>query len=123
MLHRFSKGVSDRLLMDEGERRRNKGAGREVHPWISSWCSGKEPTCQCRETHGIHFPSLGGEDASGVGNGNLLPYSCQEIPMDRGAWSVVHGITKKLDLTELLSTHMCHSGQPSNSGSPYMCSL
>ena len=30
---------------------------------------------------------------------------------------------KKFDLTERLSTHMCHKGQPSNSGSPYMCSL
>ena len=76
-----------------------------------------------QETHEIQVPSLGQEDASGVGNGNLLQYSCQENPTDRGAWSVVHGITKKLDLTERLSTHMCHKGQPSNSGSPYMCSL
>ena len=37
---------------------------------------------------------MGREDASGEGNGNLLQYSCQEYPMDRGAWSVFHGITK-----------------------------
>ena len=47
-----------------------------------------------QETHEIQVPSLGREDASGVGNGNLLQYSCQENPMERGAWSGVHGITK-----------------------------
>ena len=32
----------------------------------------------------------------GVGNGNLLQYSCLEIPMDRGAWwATVHGIAKR----------------------------
>ena len=31
----------------------------------------------------------------GEGNGNLLPYSCLENPMERGAWwAIVHGITK-----------------------------
>ena len=35
--------------MDEVERRRNKGAGTEFHPSISSWFSGKEPTFQCRK--------------------------------------------------------------------------
>ena len=47
-----------------------------------------------QETHEIRVPSLGREDASGVGKGNLLQYSCQENPIDRGACSVVHGITK-----------------------------
>ena len=47
-----------------------------------------------QETHEIWVLSLGREDASGVGNGNLLQCSCQENPMDKGAWSVVHGITK-----------------------------
>ena len=29
------------------------------------------------------------------GHGNLLQYSCQENPMDRGAWwPTVHGVTK-----------------------------
>ena len=51
MLHRFSKGVSERSLpkMNEVERRRNKGVGTEFHPSISSWCSGKKPTFQCRK--------------------------------------------------------------------------
>ena len=31
----------------------------------------------------------------GVGNDNLLQYSCLENPMDRGVWcATVHGITK-----------------------------
>ena len=31
----------------------------------------------------------------GVGNGNLLQYSCLENPMDRGIWqATVHGVTK-----------------------------
>ena len=31
----------------------------------------------------------------GEGNGNLLPYSCLENSMDRGAWHVaVHRVTK-----------------------------
>ena len=29
-----------------------------------------------------------------VGNGNLLQYSCQENPMDRGGWAIVHGVTE-----------------------------
>ena len=44
-----------------------------------------------QETHEIRVPSLGQEDSSGVGNGNPLQYSCQENPMDRGAWSIVMG--------------------------------
>ena len=32
----------------------------------------------------------------GEGNGNPLQYSCQENPMDRGAWrAAVHGVTKR----------------------------
>ena len=31
----------------------------------------------------------------GIGNGNLLQYSCQENPTDRGAWQApVHGVTR-----------------------------
>ena len=36
------------------------------------------------------IPGSGG--SPGVGNGNLLQYSCLENPMDRGAWqATVHG--------------------------------
>ena len=39
--------------------------------------------------------SLGWEDSPGEGNGNPLQYSCQENPMDRGAWwATVHGVAK-----------------------------
>ena len=35
------------------------------------------------------------ERSPGVGNSNLLQYSCLENPMDRGAWRVtVHGVAK-----------------------------
>ena len=36
----------------------------------------------------------------GGGNGNPLPYSCLENPMDRGGWWViVHGVSKESDTT------------------------
>ena len=40
------------------------------------------------------IPGLG--RSPGGRNGNLLQYSCLEIPMDRGAWwpQSVHGVTK-----------------------------
>ena len=41
--------------------------------------------------------------ASGVGNGNLLQYSCLAISMERGAWwATVHGVTKVLTLDKNL---------------------
>ena len=37
----------------------------------------------------------------GIGNGNLLQYSCLDNPMDRGAWWVtVHGGHKESDTTQ-----------------------
>ena len=42
----------------------------------------------------MHFPSLGGEDTPGEGNGNPL-HSCLENSMDRGAWqATVHEIAR-----------------------------
>ena len=39
-------------------------------------------------------------------HGNPLQYSCLENPMDRGAWwAAVHGIAKKLDMTEWLNSN------------------
>ena len=39
----------------------------------------------------------------GVGNGNLIQYSCLENPVDKGAWqATVHGVTKS---RTQLSTH------------------
>ena len=37
----------------------------------------------------------GSRRCPGGGNGNLLPYSCLENPMDRGAWqATVHRVAK-----------------------------
>ena len=42
----------------------------------------------------------------GEGNGNLLPYSCLENPMDRGAWkAVVHEVTESGRTEQLTHTH------------------
>ena len=38
--------------------------------------------------------SLCSNVSDGEGNGNPLQYSCLENPMDRGAWSTVHGVPK-----------------------------
>ena len=41
----------------------------------------------------------------GVGNGNLLQYSCLENPMDREAWQAkVHAVAKNLTQLKRLST-------------------
>ena len=41
---------------------------------------------------------LGLGRSPGEGNGNLVPYSCLENPMDRGTWwATVHGISKRHD--------------------------
>ena len=41
----------------------------------------------------VSIPSLG--RSLGGGTGNTLQYSCQENPMDRGAWQVtVHRVAK-----------------------------
>ena len=46
----------------------------------------------------------------GVGHGNLLLCSCRENAMDRGAWqATIHGVTKELDMTEQLNTHIVTS--------------
>ena len=45
-------------------------------------------------------PSPGSGRSSGVGNGNLLQYSCLENYMDRGVWqTTVPGVTES-DMTE-----------------------
>ena len=37
----------------------------------------------------------------GGGHANPLQYSCLENPNNKGAWqSIVHGVTKELDMTE-----------------------
>ena len=59
---------------------------------FSGGTSGKEPACQCRRHRDLGLiPGLG--RSPGEGNGNPLQYSCQENPMDRGAWrATVHRV-------------------------------
>ena len=52
---------------------------------------GKESACNTGDPGSI--PASG--RSPGEGNGNPLPYSCLENPMDRGAcWVTVHGVAK-----------------------------
>ena len=46
--------------------------------------------------HAGNVGSISGSGrSSGIGNGNLLQYSCLENSMDRGAWwATAHGITE-----------------------------
>ena len=60
-------------------------------PW---WLSGKESTCDVGDAG--HSGSIPGSGRSpGGGHGYTLQYSCQENPMDRGAWrATVHRAAK-----------------------------
>jgi len=51
----------------------------------------KEPACQCRRCR--FDPWV--RKIPGGGHGNPLHYSCQENPMDRGAWqATVYGVAQ-----------------------------
>ena len=62
------------------------------------WCDrfpggsdGKATSCNAGDLGSI----LGSGRSPGEGNGNPLPYSCLENPMDGGAWwATVHGVAK-----------------------------
>ena len=57
---------------------------------------GKESTCNAGELGLIP----GSERSPGVGNGNLLHYSCLENSMGRGPWwAAVHGISEEFYTT------------------------
>ena len=55
---------------------------------------GKNPLANAGDASDVgSIPALG--RSLGIGNGNLLWYSCLENSMDRGDWwTIVHGITK-----------------------------
>ena len=60
------------------------------------------------------IPGLG--RSPGKGNGNPLQYSCQENPMDRGAWwATVHGVAKSWTSLKRLNTHT-HIGRTRENG-------
>ena len=60
----------------------------------------KNPPVNSGDTgNGVLIPGSG--RSPGVGNDNPLQYSCQESPIDRGAWwATVHQVTRSLDTTE-----------------------
>ena len=63
---------------------------------LPSLASGKEPTCQCRDT--VSIPGLGRSLEKEMAT---LQYSCLENPMDRGAWqAAVHGGHTESDTIE-----------------------
>ena len=70
-------------------------------PW---WLSGKESTCNAGATGDASLiPGLA--RFPGRGNGNPPQYSCQDNPMDRGAWrATVHGVAKRWTW---LNIHLC----------------
>ena len=70
---------------------------------LPRWLIGKESTCQCRRLRNGFNPWFG--KIPGGGNGNPLPYSCPDNPMDREAWwATVHGVMK-CHTTVRLSVH------------------
>ena len=67
-------------------------------PW---WHNGKESACNAGDLGSI--PALG--RSRGEGNGYLLPYSCLENSMDRGAWrATAHRVTKSQTWLKQLSS-------------------
>ena len=59
---------------------------------LSRWLSNKESACNAGDRD---LGSPGPGRSPGGENGNSLQYSCQETPMDRGAWwATVHGDTR-----------------------------
>ena len=68
-------------------------------------CSSDGKESACNEGDLGSIPGLG--RSSGEGNGNPLPYSCLENPMDRGAWkAVVHEVTESGRTEQLIHTHL-----------------
>ena len=52
---------------------------------------GKESACNAGDVGSIPLSGI----SSREGNGNLLQFSCQDNPMDRGVWQfAVHGVAK-----------------------------
>ena len=60
----------------------------------------KNPPANAGDTGNVSLILKSGR-SPGIGNGNLLQYSCLENPMDRGGWwATVRWVTKESDTTE-----------------------
>ena len=60
---------------------------------------------------------LGSKRSPWGGHGNTLQYSCQENPMDRGAWwTIVHRIAKNRTRLKWLSMHACKVDREQDQG-------
>ena len=57
----------------------------------STWCSGKESTCQCRR-----HKRCGSGRSPGEWNGNPLQHSCLGNPMDRGVWQATVPVLQRV---------------------------
>ena len=68
-----------------------------INLYLLRWCSGRESACQCRRCRFDHWAR---KDPLGVGNGNLLQYSCLENSMDRNLGGCSSWGHKELDMTE-----------------------
>ena len=92
---------------------------KHLHPLALKWhscsagglprrLSGKESTCQAGDTGS----ASGSGRSPGGGNGNPLPYSCLENPMNRGTWwATVHRVTNNWTRLNGLSMH-AHNSVP-----------
>ena len=70
----------------------------------------EESDCRAGDT-GDSSSSPGLGRSPGEGNGNPLQYSCQENPMDRGAWrAAVHGVVKSQTRLKPLSMRALCTG-------------
>ena len=71
---------------------------------LLSWHSGKESASNAGEARDSGLISGWGR-LPGVGNGNLLQYSCLKTSMDRGDWqATIHGVIES-NMIERLSIH------------------
>ena len=67
----------------------------------------KNPPTNAGNIRDVHLIPGSGKSPWG-GQGNPLPHSCLENPMDRGAWWItVHRVAKSLTQLKRLSTHTC----------------
>ena len=63
----------------------------------------KESACNAGDTGDVGLISGSGRSPGG-GHGNPLQYSCQENPMDRGAWwATIHRVTESWTQLKQLS--------------------